>query len=159
MAKLNSALLTKAAAEAEERKKPKPVLPEGNYDCIIQSAEVTPFKTSLKRGVKIQLAVTGGDFDGTKLYKQFAMFDEDLEQTPYGVQILFGILEAAGYSQKEMMNFNISHKANDPESDLGSLKGAPVSCSVGVETYQGRKKNVVNYINAPTLTKDPLATK
>ena len=112
-------------------------IPEGNYECIIEAGEVKTFSTGTK-GINFKLKVRS-DVDGQQ----------------YGGRVLFGTLFFTESTEGVVHGF--LDAIGTPEGyDFGedyitAIKdyaiGRAISAKVAVETYQGKERNAVKYMN------------
>ncbi len=119
------------------------LMPSGTYDAVVFDYEIRESGPSSKNPgsqyVSWTFNITTEGYDTRKQWSVTSLAD-----TAGAKKGLFYFLRAVGQEPTPGQQFDL---------DLDSIVGTPVKLVIGEDEYQGKKKNIVRFVNAASGTK------
>lgn len=82
------------------------VLPEGDYEITLVNAEVKDTKDGTGQYIKAEFAVSGGSYDGWKLFNMFNIMNDNQKAVEIGLRQLKKFMIASGKDNFQLQSVN-----------------------------------------------------
>ena len=122
-------------ADVDETKTGFDAMPKGEYECIVDDCEFGPSKNTGAPMITWKFKVVSDE------YQNRVLFYHNVLNKTFGVALLKKTIIALGL-ETDLKNFKPAEFAAN-----GDAIGLPIKVKVGIQTYEGQKRNTVKDVS------------